>query len=85
MGHTTLQAWAKAHPVWHPRLCVHLNLFLLCASNLHSQLAIIGIDEGQESQVRGIDQIFNQLMKENFPKLRKAVAIYKKHADLYVN
>lgn len=64
---------------------MHLNLFLLFASNLHSQLGIIGIDEGQASQVHGIDQIFNQLMKENFPKLRKAVAIYKKHADLYVD
>lgn len=31
---------------------------------------IIGIDEREESQVNGIDQIFKKIIEENFPKLR---------------
>ena len=34
-------------------------------------LQIIGIEEGEESQVYGLDQIFNKIIEENFPKLRK--------------
>lgn len=31
----------------------------------------IGIDNGEESQITSIDQFFNKIIKENFPKLRK--------------
>ena len=33
-----------------------------------SNIRIIGVDEGEEQQVNGIDQIFNKIMKKTFPK-----------------
>jgi hypothetical protein len=30
-------------------------------------LQIIGINKGEKFQVHGIDQIFNKIIKENFP------------------
>lgn len=38
-----------------------------------SNLQIIGIYKGEVSQVNGIDQLFNKIRKENFPKLRKDI------------
>lgn len=35
-------------------------------------LSIIGIDEKEESQVNGIDQIFNKIIEEKLPKQGKA-------------
>ena len=32
---------------------------------------IIGIEEGEELQLKGIEIIFNKIMKENFPRLKK--------------
>ena len=32
---------------------------------------LIGIDDGEESQINGIDQFFNKIIKENLPKLMK--------------
>lgn len=37
-------------------------------------LQIIGIDEGEESWVSGIDQIFNMIIEENIPKLKKGMS-----------
>ena len=31
----------------------------------------MNIDEGEESKVNGIDQIFNTIIEENFPQVRK--------------
>lgn len=33
-------------------------------------LQIAGINEGKDSQINGIDHIFNKHIKENFPKLK---------------
>lgn len=38
-------------------------------------LQITGIDEKEESQVNGIEQVFNTIMDDNFPKQRKDVQI----------
>lgn len=40
-------------------------------SNFH----IIGIEEGEESKENGIDKIFNRIIDENFPKLKKDKSI----------
>ena len=34
-------------------------------------LRIIGIEEGEESQLKGPENIFNQIIEENFPNLKK--------------
>ena len=38
-------------------------------------LQIIGIDEGEEFQLNGLDQIFNKITEENFSKLKKSIPI----------
>lgn len=38
-------------------------------------LHITGIDEREESQVNSIDQLFNKIIGENVPKLRKVIQI----------
>ena len=42
-------------------------------------LCIIGTEK-EESQDNGIDQIFNRIVEENFPKLRKDIPIQIKAA-----
>ena len=32
---------------------------------------IIGIEEGEELQLKGTENIFNKIIKENFPNLKK--------------
>jgi hypothetical protein len=38
-------------------------------------LRIIGIEEGEDVQVKGICNIFNKIITENFPNLEKAMPI----------
>lgn len=35
----------------------------------------MGIKDGKESKINGIDQIFSKIIEENFPKLGKDIAI----------
>ena len=35
----------------------------------------VGIDEGEEIQGNGIDQIFNKIIDENFPKLKEQMSV----------
>lgn len=46
-----------------------------CGTHLlkRQNLIIIGIDEGKESQVNGIDQIFGKSIEKIFPKLMKGI------------
>ncbi|EGW01022.1 Putative transposase element L1Md-A101/L1Md-A102/L1Md-A2 [Cricetulus griseus] len=36
-----------------------------------SNLRIIGIEEGEETQLKGAENIFNKIIEENFPNLKK--------------
>ena len=38
-------------------------------------LKIIGIEEGEESQLKGPENIFNKIIEENFPNLKKEMVI----------
>ena len=38
-------------------------------------LKITGIEEGEESQVQGPESIFNKILEENFPSLKKEMPI----------
>jgi len=35
------------------------------------KLRITGIEEGEETQVKGSENIFNKIIEENFPNLKK--------------
>jgi hypothetical protein len=43
-------------------------------------LRIIGIKEGEESQLKGQENIFSKIIEENFPNLRKVITINLKEA-----
>jgi hypothetical protein len=38
-------------------------------------LRIMGIEEGEEAQAKGICNTFNKIITENFPNLKKALPI----------
>ena len=38
-------------------------------------LRIIGIEEGEEAQIKGAENIVNKIIKENFPTLKKDMTI----------
>jgi len=40
-----------------------------------SNLRIIGIEESEDSQLKGPGNIFNKIIEENFPNLRKNMPI----------
>jgi hypothetical protein len=44
-------------------------------------LRIMGIDEGEEVQVKGIHNIFNKIITENFPNLEKVIPIQVQEAS----
>jgi hypothetical protein len=44
-------------------------------------LRIMGIEEGEEVQAKGICNIFNKIITENFPNLEKAMAIQVQEAS----
>jgi hypothetical protein len=40
-----------------------------------TNLRIMGIEEGEELQAKGIHNIFNKIIKENFPNVEKTMPI----------
>ena len=36
-------------------------------------LRIIGVEEGEELQLEGLENIFNKIIEENFPNLKKDI------------
>ena len=38
-------------------------------------LRIIGIEENEDSQLKGPENVFNKIIEENFPNLKKEMAI----------
>ena len=40
-----------------------------------SNLKIIGIEEGEESELKGPENIFNKIIEENFPNLKEEMVI----------
>ncbi|MBV2151090.1 hypothetical protein KRZ98_23105 [Sphingobium sp. AS12] len=38
-------------------------------------LRIIGIEEGEETQLKGAENIFNKIIEENFPNLKKDMSM----------
>jgi hypothetical protein len=40
-----------------------------------TNLRIMGIEEGEEVQAKGICNIFNKIITENFPNLEKTIPI----------
>ena len=38
-------------------------------------IKIIGIEEGEESQLKGPENIFNKIIEENFPNLKEEMVI----------
>ena len=49
-------------------------------------LRIIGIEESEDSQLKGPVNIFNKIIEENFPNLKKEMSItYKKPTELQID
>ena len=46
------------------------NLQVLWDSMKRSNLRIIGIEEGTEIQTKGMNNLFNEIISENFPNLK---------------
>jgi hypothetical protein len=51
------------------------NMVELCDPIKSPNLRIMGIKEGEEIQAKGIGNIFNKIMAENFPNLKKEMPI----------
>jgi archaeosine-15-forming tRNA-guanine transglycosylase len=51
------------------------NMQELNDSTKRPNLRIMGIEEGEEVQAKGIHNIFNKMITENFPKLKKVLPI----------
>jgi septal ring factor EnvC (AmiA/AmiB activator) len=51
------------------------NMQELTNSIKRSNLRIMGIEEGEEVQAKGIHNIFNKIITENFPNLEKTMPI----------
>jgi hypothetical protein len=47
-----------------------------------TNLRIIGIDENEDFQLKGPVNIFNKIIEENFPNLKKEMPINKKPTEL---
>ena len=50
-----------------------------------SNLKIIGIEEGEESQLKGPENIFNKIIEENFPNLKEEMVINVQEAYITPN
>ena len=48
-------------------------------------LRIIGIEESEDSQLKGPVNIFNKIVKENFPKLNKEIHMNTQEAYITRN
>jgi hypothetical protein len=54
---------------------------LICNSIKRANLRIAGIEEGEEVQTKGICNIFNKIIMENFPNLKKIFPIQVQEAS----
>jgi predicted nuclease with TOPRIM domain len=50
-----------------------------------SNLRIMGIEEGEEMQAKGMHNIFNKIITENFPNLEKTIPIQVQEASRTLN
>jgi hypothetical protein len=57
------------------------NMQKLTNSIKRSNLRIMGIEEGEEMQAKGIHNIFNKIIKENFLNLQKTRTIQVQEAS----
>jgi hypothetical protein len=48
-------------------------------------LRIMGIEEGEEVQAKGMHNIFNEIITENFPNLEKSMPIQVQEASRTLN
>jgi hypothetical protein len=48
-------------------------------------LRIIGIEENKNSQFKGLVNIFNKIIEENFPNLKKKMSMYLQEANRIPN
>jgi hypothetical protein len=48
-------------------------------------LRIIGIEEREDSQIKGPVNIFNKIIEENFPDLKKEMSMNKKPIELQID
>ena len=48
-------------------------------------LQIIGVDENEDFQLKGPANIFNKIIEENFPNLKKEMPMNKKPTDLQID
>jgi hypothetical protein len=48
-------------------------------------LRIMGIEEGEEVQAKGMHNIFNKVITENFPNLEKTIPIQVEEASRTLN
>jgi hypothetical protein len=62
------------------KLCER-NMQELTYSNKRPNLRIMGIEEGEEMQVKGICNIFNKIITEYFPNLKKLLLIQVQEAS----
>jgi hypothetical protein len=46
-----------------------------------TNLRIMGIEEGEEAQAKGMHNIFNKIITENFPNLEKSIPIQMQEAS----
>jgi Mg2+ and Co2+ transporter CorA len=46
-----------------------------------TNLRIMGIEEGEEGQAKGMHNIFNKIIMENFPNLEKSIPIQMQEAS----
>jgi hypothetical protein len=53
----------------------------LSISSKRPNLRIMGIEEGEEVQAKGICNIFNKIITENFPNLEKVMPIQVQEAS----
>jgi chromosome segregation ATPase len=61
------------------------NMQELTDSIKRPNLSIMGIEEGEEVQAKGIHNIFNKIITENFPNLQKAMPIQVQKASRKLN
>jgi Mg2+ and Co2+ transporter CorA len=57
------------------------NMQELTDSIKRPNLRIMGIEEGEEVQAKGICKIFNKIITKNFPNLEKAIPIWMQEAS----
>jgi chromosome segregation ATPase len=58
-----------------------INMQELTNSIKRPNLRIMGIEEGEEVQAKGISNTFNKIITENFPNLEKAMPIQVQEAS----